>query len=141
MNLFNKKKISHFKKEEESVDFDQYQNRSEAEETLLAENGIPVRNSYYPNPALFRRLIEGTSFDQRIRVEEKREIAQIEVEQTDIIHSKNNIAFERKHGIRKDLKEVPTGASVKKKKFIKKERKRLGNIVHEVLGYPQRQDS
>lgn len=147
MDFFTKTKIHQFDDEEKSAPFDQYLKIPELKENISAETDMQEKNTYYPNPALFRRLIEGTSFDHRTRKEEKEEEQRsstgVEDAATGAVHSylKKKKESSKRTVQKRVKKEENVSSSSKKKQFIVKERKRLGNIVHEVLGYPQDQNN
>jgi len=140
MNLFRKEVINHFEKEVEIENQDQYQEMSYSEERISNRTDKQEKELYYPNPALFRRLIEGTSFDRRIRVEPEQQINKTEDGQRAAIPPKNSIVFKNTPLFQKShQKKETTDKSGKRKKFINKEREnKLGHLVHDVLGYPEK---
>ena len=147
MDFFSQSKVSHLEEEEEkkTVPYHQYLKIPELKDTISNETDIRGKSSYYPNPALFRRLIEGTSFDHRTKKEAREDEGKERTESEGVptastqpyLYRKK--ASSRKMVQKKEEKTINTSSSSKKKQFIVKERKRLGNIVHEVLGYPQSQ--
>ena len=117
-----------------------YPFESGLEEKLSSENNHQKDDINYPNPELFRRLIEGTSFDRRTEILPKKHATNKEDEQTlpkkpkysQVVSEINN---KKIHGTKPCMNK-----SEKKKKFINKEREnRLVNIVNEVLGHSQKQ--
>lgn len=138
MNLFHKKSDNYFLKEEEITELNQYTEIPESEQKVSSGTGeIKEKSLYQPNPALFRRLIEGTSFDQRKRVEEDQYQNKIDQEPIKMIQFTNKPSIEIPTVSKKEEYKISSSPSLNRKKFIKKEREnRLGNLVHEVLGYP-----
>jgi hypothetical protein len=111
----------------------------------LPENSIFVKmgaqeqeeNSNYPNPELFRRLIEGTSYDRRKGIEleqEKRKEINLQKEIPNI-QSRQVPEFPNYSENKQGISMLNENISLKRKKFINKKREsRLGHIVYEVLG-------
>ena len=140
MNIFRKhiKKIDENGIEEEELT--QNQNEPVLEKALSKEHNNQENNSDYPDPELLRRLIEGTSFDRRTKIELKKgKKEETAPKQDAITHPKITHEFESLPDYMKDERKMPSlpakNMSLKRKKFINKEReKRLGNIVYEVLG-------
>lgn len=108
------------------------------EESLSKEKDDQARNCNYPNPELFRRLLEGTSFDRRTGIELKQEKRKEADLQKEIPNTQSKQVSEKfpnyvQHKQRTPIfnKDMP----LRRKKFINKEREsRLGHIVFEVLG-------
>lgn len=138
MNLFHKKTNNPLEKEEKLVDLDKFKVISESEEKTYTGVDIKGKGLYYPNPALFRRLIEGTTLDRRKNVEIEQKNDKVGGEQKDMILPKNSMKFEKVKALKRRESKNTSDKSGQKKKFIYKERKRLGHIVHEVLGYPEK---
>lgn len=144
MNLFSKRNLNHLEKEEKFIAIDQFSviaGSEPEEEQEYSVTEIKRKDLYYPNPALFRRLIEGTSLDRRKKVDHsEEEMMDTGAERTEIVLPKKSTQMK---GIsissKSDKHEIPV-ISGNKKKFINKVRRsRLGHVVHEVLGYPEKQ--
>jgi len=117
-----------------------YPFESGIEEELSSENNNQKDDINYPNPALFRRLIEGTSFDRRTEILPKKQATNKDDEKT--MQKKQKYSQVVTEINNKKIHETKPcmNKSDKKKKFINKEREsRLGNIVNEVLGHSQKQ--
>ena len=130
MNLFRKKTINIFNNEgqskEKSVEHEE--NTREIKLTSSGSN-IEESNTVNPNPELFRKLIEGTSFDHRKKEKDKKEE----------FYRENNGIYKDKNKPDKDVpsERLPFTKNIEiKRKFInKKSEKRLENIINEVFKY------
>ncbi len=147
MNLFRRKKVNHTYQEEELSDLVQNEESSWFDQRLDKRNSTPDDNkeksSYQLDPILFRRLIEGTSFDHREIIEHKptdqRERSIQEKGGGSPKKKKVPIIPEKPVMSRRSKVSKFVNYTGKRKKFINKEQeKRLGNIVHEVLRYSKR---
>ena len=139
MNIFRKIIKKDNENEIKEGESEGYPFESGIEEELSSENNHQKDDINYPNPELFRRLIEGTSFDRRTEILPKKQANNKEDEQTMpkkpkysqvVIAINNKKIHETKRCMNKNDK---------KKKFINKEREnRLVNIVNEVLAHSQK---
>jgi hypothetical protein len=118
----------------------QNQNETEPKKALSKEHNKQESNSDYPDPELLRRLLEGTSYDRRKKIELKQETKkETAPKQATIIHPQIRNEVEELPDNMKHEQGIPylpaKNMPLKRKKFINKEReKRLGYIVYEVLG-------
>ncbi len=144
MNLFSRKNLNHLDKEEKFVAIDQFSviSGSEPEE----EQEYPVtetkrKDLYYPNPALFRRLIEGTSLDRRKKVDyTEKEISDRDLKHAEVVVPQKTTQIKSVFKSHKSDQPERSEVAGPKKKFINRDRRRrLGHVVHEVLGYPEKQ--
>jgi hypothetical protein len=115
----------------------QLENEPMPKELLSAEKVDQENNSNYPNPELFRRLIEGTSFDRRTGIELKQEIRK-EIDKKETPNTQSKEIPENYPNYREHKQGIPIfnkDLSSKRKKFINEKREnRLSHIVYEVLG-------
>ncbi|MBN2396328.1 MAG: hypothetical protein JXC36_07690 [Candidatus Atribacteria bacterium] len=143
MNLFWKKSHDDFFKGEETILLNQDDETSESDKKIpselseISKTKEKEKSLYQPSPELFRRLIEGTSFDHRERIENKQPPMKIDSHLSEIIQSREKPVFEEKFSLKSADQRVLINPTVSRKKFIKKEREnRLGSLVFEVLGQP-----
>jgi len=139
MNLFPKKITYHDENEMKIEEDAQYQKEPDSGRTNCTEKYNREVNSYYPDPELFRRLIEGTSWDRRTKITSEQKITKIKDKGTDLIQPQNKQIFKKIPTLKINEQKTSIKAASKRKKFINKEREnRLGHIVYEVLGHPQK---
>jgi hypothetical protein len=136
-----------FRKHEKNYDINEIKDKESQKphDESLPENSIFVKmgvqeqeeNSNYPNPELFRRLIEGTSYDRRKGIElkqEKRKEINLQKEIPNI-QSRQVPEFPNYSENKQGISTLNENISLKRKKFINKEREsRLRHIVYNVLG-------
>ena len=140
MNIFRKIIKKDNENEIKAGESEGYPFETELEEKLSPENNNQKDDINYPNPELFRRLIEGTSFDRRTEIIPEKQTNNKEDEQTVPMKPKysqvvTGITTKKIHETK-----VYMNKTAKKKKFINKEREnRLGNIVYEVLSHSKKQ--
>ena len=142
MNLFQKKTVNHSEKKEDFTDSDELKIMSDPEKMVSTGDYNQGKDSYYLDPLLFRRLIEGTSYDRRPKIETEEEITRTKNKDRTVIIPQKSIDFKRMPVLKRDEKKVSLNTNSKIKKFINKEREnKLGHIVHEIMGYPKKQNS
>jgi len=140
VNIFRKIIKEDNENEKKAGESEGYQSEPELEEELSSENNNQKDDTDYPNPELFRRLIEGTSFDRRTEILPEKQATNKEDEQTMPKKPKysqvvTGITTKKIHETKAYMNKT-----AKKKKFINKEREnRLGNIVYEVLSHSKKQ--
>jgi len=140
VNIFRKIIKEDNENEKKAGESEGYQSEPELEEELSSENNNQKDDTDYPNPELFRRLIEGTSFDRRTEILPEKQATNKEDEQTIPKKPKYNQVVPEITNKKIHETKPCMNKSDKKKKFINKEREnKLGNIVNEVLGHSQKQ--
>jgi hypothetical protein len=139
MNLFHKKVINYpdngngknkvEQQYEINIDWEESYSVDEKKDT-------PTKESYCPSAELFRRLIEGTSFDRRIsnKIEEPEMPVKSESPDLTNIPSQQELPAVKISPVKKIENKTNSYKPLKKKKFISnKEQSRLEHVVKKVF--------
>ena len=139
MNLFHRKVEDYPDNDKEQSLFEHFEISTEWEENYNRDKDKPAKESYYPNALLFRSLLEGTSFDRRVK--KKKEVSGKAIKTEPQEKETLDFSFKQKSPMTRiaPIKTPKKGTDLckppRKKKFItEKEQNRLGHIVKKVLG-------
>lgn len=141
MNIFQRKSVNIPDNGNGKNILEQFEISNDWEESYVPDEkkDTTVKKNYCPNAELFRRLIEGTSFDRRInkKIEPVEKPIKLKEPSNKHITAKQHPKADIKLSIRKTKNEINLSQPIKpltKKKFInEKAQKRLEHITNNVF--------
>lgn len=141
MNIFQRKAVSVPDSGNGKKNLEQFEISNDWEESYVPDEkkDTTVKKNYCPKAELFRRLIEGTSFDRRInkKIESVEKPIKLKEPSNKHIPAQQHPKADTKLSIKKTKNEINLSQSMKsltKKKFInEKAQKRLEHITNNVF--------